>query len=80
MITCRELVELLDEYISGDMPAARVGAFREHLAACPECVNYLNSYRRTIRLGRMALAKSDAPAAVPEDLLKAVLMATRKNP
>ena len=80
MITCRELVEFLDQYISGEMPAARAVVFQEHLAGCPDCVNYVDSYRRTIRLGQMAPAKSDAPAAAPEDLVKAVLMATRKNP
>ena len=56
-------------------PGAPPGA-RSHLAECPDCVNYLQSYLATIRLEEAAFAE---PAeVVPEDLVRAILAARRQ--
>ena len=73
MITCRELIEFLDDYVAGALPSDRRRAFEEHLALCPDCVNYLESYRLTIDLGRKALLDDEALATVPEGLVRAIL-------
>jgi anti-sigma factor RsiW len=81
MITCRELVDFLNDYLDGALPPRRRAEFERHLEACPECVSYLESYRETIRLGKRAFA-TDAkalPADVPEELVKAILAARRKR-
>ena len=74
MITCRELTEFLDDYLAGELDNSRAATLREHLAVCPDCVNYLESYRRSIALSRSAMLQSDAPitAGVPEGLLRAI--------
>lgn len=79
MITCREIFDALDEYVAGEMSAARRAVFDQHLAACPDCVEYLESYRRTIQLGKAAFVGGAAPAGVPEGLVRAVLAAARKS-
>jgi len=80
MITCRELVDALDQYISGEMPPAQILAFEEHLAVCPNCVHYIDSYRMTVALGKAVMTRSDAPAVgVPEGLVQAVLQAVQKG-
>ena len=75
MITCRELIGFLDEYVANAMTPDRQQAVNQHLAVCPDCVNYLDSYRKTIALGRAAFAELDAPApaTVPAGIIKAVL-------
>jgi anti-sigma factor RsiW len=79
MLTCRELVELLHDYLVGDLGAERTALVNAHLAACPSCVAYLKTYEAAIRMGRLALLTTDepVPADVPEALVRAVLAARR---
>jgi anti-sigma factor RsiW len=80
LLTCREFVELLYDYLLGRLGAERTAEVNAHLAACPSCVAYLKSYEASIRMGRLALAASDdpVPADVPEALVRAVLAARRR--
>ena len=50
LITCRELVELVTDYIEDRLPAAERMRFEEHLAVCGPCRGYLKQMRQTIRL------------------------------
>jgi anti-sigma factor RsiW len=54
-LTCREVIlEYLDEYVDGTLGPEMFEDFERHLAICPPCVAYLNTYRRTRELaGRM---------------------------
>jgi anti-sigma factor RsiW len=52
MITCRELIELLLDFVSGDLPPERIEHVHAHLRDCPPCVAILNTYRLTIQLTR----------------------------
>jgi anti-sigma factor RsiW len=81
VITCRELVDALDDYVAGRMAGAELETFEKHLAVCPDCVNYIESYRRTVELERAAFADLDTapPADVPEDLIVAILAARKTN-
>jgi anti-sigma factor RsiW len=49
-ITCRELVELVTDYLDGALPASHRVRFEEHLVYCPGCLHYLDQMRDTIRL------------------------------
>jgi anti-sigma factor RsiW len=50
MINCRELAELLIDFVSDELPAEHRVYIEQHLKLCPPCVAYLESYRMTIRL------------------------------
>ncbi len=50
MINCRELAELLIDFVSDELPAEHRARIEQHLKLCPPCVAYLESYRITIRL------------------------------
>jgi len=80
VVTCRELVEFLDDYLSGSLPEAQRASFNAHLAQCPSCVAYMKTYEASVRLGRAALTHSDDPVAkkAPERLIQAILAARRK--
>jgi len=47
-MTCREVVEVITEYLDGTLPADARDRFEAHLAECPYCVNYLDQMRATI--------------------------------
>ena len=48
-LTCRELVELVTEYLEETLSPGVRAQFEEHLAACPGCAAYLEQMRQTIR-------------------------------
>jgi anti-sigma factor RsiW len=51
---CRELVELVTEYLEDRLAPADRERFEAHLAACDACRAYLEQFRRTISaLGRL---------------------------
>ena len=53
-LACREVVELLSDYLEGALPAADRARVEAHLETCPECVAYLAQLRTTIgALGRL---------------------------
>ena len=81
MITCRELInEFLADYLGDGLPPDARREFDEHLAVCPACVNYLESYKRTIRLEKEAFAEEQRdPPPIPEELIRAVLAAKDKR-
>jgi anti-sigma factor RsiW len=48
-MTCRDLVELVTEYLEGTLPAGDRARFEEHLGICPPCKTYLDQMRHTLR-------------------------------
>jgi len=53
-IPCRELVELVTEYLEDRLPEADRRRFEIHLEQCEVCRLYLEQFRQTIRvLGRL---------------------------
>ena len=69
------------DYLSGGLSAAERAIFEEHLAECPDCVNYLATYQEAIRLGKAVCAppEGSVPEGVPEELVQAVLAARRRQ-
>ena len=61
-ITCRELVEIITDYLEGTMPQAARRRFEAHLDECPYCVNYLEQMRQTIA----ALGELSEESIVPD--------------
>jgi anti-sigma factor RsiW len=81
-MNCREFTEFLHDYLFGNLPAAEREEFDKHLAECPWCVAYLDSYQKTIRLEQAAFsAPEDAlpPADAPEELIQAILRARSRG-
>jgi predicted anti-sigma-YlaC factor YlaD len=75
-MNCQEVLEFLAAFLDGELSPEQHALFLEHLAECPDCTNYLDSYQQTIRLGRAAFAADEpALAAVPDDLVRAILAA-----
>jgi anti-sigma factor RsiW len=80
-MTCREFIEFLLEYLSGELPQNERAKFEEHLTLCPHCVVYLRSYEETVRLGKAVFTDPDepVPAEVPEELVQAILASRAKG-
>jgi anti-sigma factor RsiW len=53
-MTCRELIEGLFDYDSGELDAAQRGGFESHLMRCDTCVRYAAEYQVAIAMLRRA--------------------------
>ena len=49
-LTCKELVEVVTDYLEGGMPVDQRLLFEEHLAFCSWCRTYVEQMRETIRV------------------------------
>jgi predicted anti-sigma-YlaC factor YlaD len=49
-LTCRELVELVTDYLEGGLAPEERMRFEEHLLICEGCSAYLDQMRRTIEV------------------------------
>ncbi|MEP6812912.1 MAG: zf-HC2 domain-containing protein [Actinomycetota bacterium] len=49
-LTCRELVELVTEYLEGTLSRRDRTRFDAHLGACTNCTHYVEQFRETVRL------------------------------
>ena len=68
-LVCREVVELVTEYLGGRLSPEEQARFDRHLATCPPCTAYLAQVRTTLDLAA-ELGSAPAPAddSVPEQL------------
>jgi predicted anti-sigma-YlaC factor YlaD len=80
-MTCREMIEFLMDYLSGSLTEREKAVFDAHLAVCPSCVAYLETYGESIRMGKAAFARADEelPGEVPEELIEAILASRKKG-
>lgn len=72
-MTCQEILKFLADYLDGNLTPEVQLAFGRHLEICPACQDYLDSYRKTIEMSRIALTSRLAP--LPEELVRAILAA-----
>jgi len=49
-LTCRELVELVTDYLEGALDSTTRRRVDEHLAGCPGCTAYLDEMRVTVEI------------------------------
>jgi anti-sigma factor RsiW len=78
-LTCRELVELVTDYLEGALSPPERSRFEQHLAVCPGCAAHLRQMRETLRIaGR--LSERDLPGEARESLLLAFRDWKRTSP
>jgi len=68
-LNCKELVELVTDYLEGKLPAVQVARFEQHLSTCDGCANHLEQMRRTVRVAGHA-RKAMLTQGQWQDLLK----------
>jgi anti-sigma factor RsiW len=81
-MTCREFIEFMMEYLDHELSEQERAVFDQHLSICPPCEAYLDSYKKTVELGKASFADcgdGELPHDVPEDLIEAILAARSKK-
>lgn len=72
-LACRDLVEMVTDYLEGTLTRDRLDAVRAHLADCADCTDYVEQMRVTVGLAAR-LRDADLPAEL-QSRLRAVLRA-----
>lgn len=67
-LTCQELVELVTDYLEGQLAQPDLARFEAHLAACDPCVTYIEQIRRSVTVVG-ALREEALPPRAAEALL-----------
>jgi anti-sigma factor RsiW len=80
-VTCHELIDFLYLYLEDELPPARKSEFERHLAVCPSCRNYIETYREAIIVEKRAFLDSAEALCkeAPEELVAAILELRRKT-
>jgi anti-sigma factor RsiW len=60
-LTCKEVTELVTEYMHGELAVADRVRFEQHLHACTWCMTYLTQMRRTVEWTSQLAAPDAAP-------------------
>ena len=77
-MTCQELIDFLLAYFDEELAVEQRQVFEEHLRRCPECIHYVETYRLTVRVSRLACEVREEPCEQPpERLVQAILAAFR---
>jgi anti-sigma factor RsiW len=67
-LSCRELVELVSDYLEGALPANQHSRFEAHIGGCEHCAAYLRQMRETLAL--LGALPADALSREAEDELR----------
>ena len=79
MICCKECLELLHDYLEGELSADVTASLEEHFEDCPPCIAFVNTYKSTTQLCRTTLKSTEIPDIVKERL-KEFVQKNKKNP
>ena len=77
-MTCRELIEVLAEYLEPSLPADVAASLERHLNDCAPCRAYLATYERSRALGADA-QRLDMPDEMKDRLRRFLLERLQGN-
>lgn len=67
-VTCREVVELVTDFLEGRLAVDRRDLFERHMAMCTWCQSYLDQMRHTLTVVGY-LREDDVPAPLVDSLV-----------
>ena len=59
--TCETLVRLLSDYVDKELSEEDVERLEDHLADCPPCEVFLNTFRKSVDLSARRVASTAMP-------------------
>lgn len=75
---CRQVFELLSEWLDGEVPADLAAEIDAHICSCAPCVQFLDSLKRSIRLTKEFAGTEDF-SALPAPVRSALEQAWRNS-
>jgi hypothetical protein len=72
--TCKEITDLIFGYLNDTLSRSVKRDFQRHLRVCPDCVNFLNTYKKTA-----SVTRSIRPEEIPPKIRQNILDFPRKR-
>ena len=72
--TCQQMTDLVLDYLNDKLAPTTKRDFQQHLRICPDCVNFLNTYKKTV-----AVTGSVAIDEIPQTVRNNILTFLRKR-
>jgi anti-sigma factor (TIGR02949 family) len=67
-LRCREIIDLLADYLDGSLPSETAKNLEAHLEGCPPCIAFVNTYRGTVNVVRR-LSAAEIPPELRDRLI-----------
>ena len=58
---CKQMTDLLYDYLNDKLSQTVKRDFDQHLSICPDCVSFLNTYKKTVAVTRSVDAQALPP-------------------
>lgn len=72
--SCKEITALIADYVADRLSDAAKRKFEQHLSICPDCINFLQTYKKTV-----AATGSIRPVTIPAKVRNNLLAFLRKK-
>jgi hypothetical protein len=76
--TCKQMTELVYDYLNDALGPRVKRDFMKHLAICPDCVSFLNTYKKTVEI-TLSVRAEDMPATVRDNILAFLRRRARRH-
>jgi hypothetical protein len=76
--TCKQITDLVYAYLNDQLSRTVKRDFQQHLRVCPDCVSFLNTYKKAVGMSR-SLRAEDIPLKVRENILNFLRRRIRKT-
>ena len=71
---CKQMTDLVLDYLNDKLSPTVKRDFQQHLRICPDCVSFLNTYKKTV-----AATRTVAIEAIPQKVRNNILIFLRKR-
>jgi putative zinc finger protein len=76
--TCKEITGLIFGYLNDTLSPSVRRDFKRHLRICPDCVNFLNTYKKTASVTR-SFRPEEIPPKIRQNILDFLRERMRKS-
>jgi hypothetical protein len=76
--TCKQMTDLVFDYLNDKLRPNVKRDFQQHLQICPDCVNFLNTYNKTVSVTR-SVRPEEIPPRVRNNILDFLRSRVRKS-
>ena len=66
--TCKQITDLLLDYLTDKLSPKLRQDFHKHLEICPDCVSFVNTYKKTVK-ATATLRSEEIPPKVRDNVL-----------
>jgi anti-sigma factor RsiW len=70
-VNCRDVVELMTDYLEGALTPADLVRFEAHISGCDRCRAYLEQLRKTLKITGRVAGMEPVPASLERELTAA---------